>query len=221
VAIALLAIGGARMGDAHEVPAGPAREEPTTKFEAFVVARCSPCVRESYSLTTLPIAPLRPPGFGPAVASLMARGGEVRLEVVRAYPLGNVAEQVFVMRATLSIKAGEGQLYPVSTGLLDEDEVTALANAVADISRLTSTRQTQESPPDTTETEFRGGSIRVGTIRVPGAEVANIQAGNVQSLRAPTAVETSHAMFLPVSDLPAVYNAMRQIEARIRTLRGR
>src|SRR6267143_2159800 len=126
VAIALLAIGGARMGDAHEVPAGPAREEPTTKFEAFVVARCSPCVRESYSLTTLPIAPLRPPGFGPAVASLMARGGEVRLEVVRAYPLGNVAEQVFVMRATLSIKAGEGQLYPVSTGLLDEDEVTAL-----------------------------------------------------------------------------------------------
>jgi hypothetical protein len=130
-----------------------------------------------------------------------------------------LSQQILVMRATLFIKAGEGQLYPISTGLLDEDEVMALATAVADITKMATIRQAQEFPPDVTETEFRSGSVRVGTIRIQEAEVAYIQAGNVRSLRAPTAFETTHAMFLPVSDLPALQNAIVQVAQRMEKLR--
>jgi hypothetical protein len=150
---------------------------------------------------------------------MMARGGEVRFEAVRAYPLGKVSQQILVMRATLFTEAGAGQLYPISTGLLDEEEVTALATAVTDITKTASIRRAQEFTPDMTETEFRAGSVRVGTIRIQGAEVAYIQAGNVRSLRPPTAFETTHALFLPVGDLPALQNAIVQVEQRIQKLR--
>src|SRR5712664_2128155 len=166
VAMGLLVIAAPDIGYPHESLSTPAREEPTTRFEVFVASSCSPCVRDSYAVTTLPIAALRPSGFGPSVASMMARGGEVRFEVVRAYPLGKVSQQILVMRATLFTKAGEGQLYPISTGLLDEEEVTALATAVTDITKTASIRRAQEFTPDMTETEFRAGSVRVGTIRI-------------------------------------------------------
>jgi len=215
----LLVIAAPDIGYPHESLSTPAREEPTTRFEVFVASSCSPCVRDSYAVTTLPIAALRPSGFGPSVASMMARGGEVRFEVVRAYPLGKVSQQILVMRATLFTEAGAGQLYPISTGLLDEEEVTALATAVTDITKTASIRRAQEFTPDMTETEFRAGSVRVGTIRIQGAEVAYIQAGNVRSLRPPTAFETTHALFLPVGDLPALQNAIVQVEQRIQKLR--
>jgi hypothetical protein len=217
--IGLMAVG-PEVGYAHELLSSQAREEPTTAFETLLVEICSPCVRDSYAVAALPIVPSRPLGFGPAVTSVMARGGEVRFELVRAYPLGKVSQQFLAMRVTLFIKTGDGQLYPIATGLLDEEEVTILATAVDDISKTASIRRAEELTPDTTEMEFHAGSLRVGTLRIRGAEVAYIQAGNVQSLRAPTPFETTSAMFLPVSDLPAVHHAIGQVAHRIRKLRG-
>lgn len=224
VAVGLVLIGllvvGAEIGYAHELLSSQAREESATTFEVLLVEICSPCLRDSYAVATLPIVPSRPLGFGPAVTSIMARGGEVRFEVVRAYPLGKVSQQFFAMRATLSIKTGDGQLYPVAAGLLDEKNVTTLATAVDAMSKTASIRVAEEITPDTTEMEFQAGSLRVGTMRIRGGEVAYIQAGNVRSLRPPTAFETTNAMFLPVSDLPALHHAIGQVEHRIRKLRG-
>jgi hypothetical protein len=220
LAVGLCVIAGPAIGYAHESVAAPTREEPTTRFEAFV-ARCAPCVRESYAVATLPLPALRLSGFGPSVASIMARGGEVRLEVVRAYPLGKVNQQTLVMRATLLTKTGDGQPYPVATGLLDADAVPALATAVADMARMASSRPAQDSAADMTEIEFGGGSVRVGTIRIQGAEVAYIQAADVRAVRAPSAFETTHAMFLPISDLPAFQSAIGEVARRIHSLRGR
>jgi len=203
----------------HEVLSTPAREESATRFEVFV-AGCSLCVKDSYSVATLPMGVSGPSGFGPSVVSTMARGGAVRFEVVRAYPPAKQSQQIFVMRATLLIKAGDGQLSPVATGLLDDEEVTALATAVAEISKRPSPRKAEELAPDMSEIEFHGGSLRFGVIRIKGAEVAYIQAGDLRSLRPPSALETTHALFLPVSDLPALHEVIGQVERRIRELRG-
>ena len=42
---------------------------PPTVFERFVLSACSPCVRESYPIATLPIAPLPLPGFPRSAAA--------------------------------------------------------------------------------------------------------------------------------------------------------
>jgi hypothetical protein len=206
---------------AHDESAStPAREAPATRFETFVETSCSPCVRESYSVATLPITPLRAVGVGPAVSGVMARGGEVRIDVVRAYLLRNATKQMFAMRATLLLKAGEGQLYPISAGLLDESEITSLIAAVADITKATSHPAAHQLIPDMTEMEFRGTSVRVGTIRVNEAHVAYVQAENVRGSRPSTAFETTNVMFLPLSALPGLLNALAEVERRIQTLRA-
>jgi hypothetical protein len=210
---------GAGLTGAHE-GSGQARDELATTFETLVADSCSPCVRESYAVATLPIAPSRPQGFGPAVTSIMARGGEVRLEVVRAYPLARTAEQFFAMRLILWTKLGESALFPIATGLVDEEDIPVVATAVRDIARAAVSRPGEEPAADATEIEFHAGSVRVGTMRTRGGEIAYLQAGNVRLIRAPSPLETTNAMFLAVSDLPALHDAIRQVEDKIKKLRG-
>jgi hypothetical protein len=213
-------LGGAAPGSAHDQVPGLTREEPSTTFESIVADACSPCVRDSYAVAALPLAPLKAVGFGPPVTSMMSRGGEVRIEVVRAYPLGKREQQVIAMRATLSIKMGDGQLFPVATGLVDEEEVGMLATAVDDISKAALRRPAEEPLPDTMELEYHAGSLRVGMMRIRGDEVAYLQAGNIRVLRAPTPFETNSALFLPVGDLGALHDAIGQAASRIKKLRG-
>jgi hypothetical protein len=101
---------GSAIGSAHDLIPGQTREEPNTAFEALTADSCSPCVKDSYAVAALPLASLRSATFGPTVANMMSRGGEIRIEVVRAYPLGKPSQQVLAMRATLSIKTGDGQI---------------------------------------------------------------------------------------------------------------
>ena len=58
---------------------------PPTVFERFVQSACSPCVRESYPITSLAVAPPALPGFPRAPAATAARPGEITIEVLRAY----------------------------------------------------------------------------------------------------------------------------------------
>ena len=212
--------GGGATGAAHDLVPGQTREEPNTTFEALTADSCAPCVKDSYAVAALPLASLQSAGFGPAVTSMMSRGGEIRIEVVRAYPLGKLSQQVLAMRATLSIKTGDGQLLPVTSGLVDEDEVGMFATAVGNVAKTAGRRSAEEPIPETTEIEFHAGSLRVGAIRVRGDDVAYIQAGNMRLLRAPTPFETSSALFLPVSDLSALHHAIERADSRIKKLRG-
>jgi hypothetical protein len=205
---------------AHDLIPGQTREEPNTTFEALTADTCSPCVKDSYLVATAPLASLRSGAFGPTVANMMARGGEIRIEVVRAYPLGKPSQQVLAMRATLSIKTGDGQILPVTNGLLDEEDVGVFAAAVGAMAKTAARRPAEEPIPDVTEMEFHAGSLRVGTMRVRTEEVAYLQAGNMRVLRAPTPFETSSAIFLPVSELSALHHAIGQAEAKIKKLRG-
>jgi hypothetical protein len=212
--------GGAALGFAHDLIPGQTREEPNTTFESLIGDVCSPCVKDSYAVSTLPLAPLKPAGFGPAVTNMMSRGGEVRLEVVRAYPLDKLSQKFLAMRATLSIKTGDGQFLPVAIGLVDEDEVTTFAAAVDKIAKSAARRPAEEPVPDTREMDVHAGSLRIGVLRIRGGEVAYLQAGNVRVLRAPTPFETSSALFFPVADLAALHDAIGQAEIKIKKLRG-
>lgn len=222
VGLALLSAiaGGAEIGSAHDLIPGQTREEPNTTFESLIGDVCSPCVKDSYAVSTLPLAPLKPAGFGPAVTNMMSRGGEIRLEVVRAYPLGKLTQQFLATRATLSIKTGDGQFLPVAMGLVDEDDVTAFAAAVDNIAKTATRRPAEEPAPDTTEMDFQAGSLRVGVLRIRGGEVAYLQAGNVRILRAPTSFDTSSALFFSVTNLEALHHAIGQAQVKIKKLRG-
>src|SRR5262245_24128645 len=183
--------GGSAIGSAHDLIPGQTREEPNTTFEAVTADSCSPCVRDSYTIAAMPLASLRSAAFGPTVANMMSRGGEVRIEVVRAYPLGKPTQPVLAMRATLAIKTGDGQILPVTNGLVDEEDVGVLATAVGNMLKAATRRPAEEPIPDVTELEFHAGALRVGTMRVRAEDVAYLQAGNMRLLRAPTPFETS------------------------------
>ena len=212
--------GGAAMVWAHDLIPGQTRDEPNTAFEALTADNCSPCVKDSYAVAAVPLASLRSGAFGPTVANMMARGGEIRIEVVQAYPLGKPSQRVLAMRATLSIKTGDGQILPVTNGLLDEEDVGAFAAAVGSMTKSAARRPLEEPIPDLTEMEFRAGALRVGTIRVGAEDVAYLQAGNMRVLRAPTPFETSSALFLPVSELSLLQQAIVRADLKIKKLRG-
>jgi len=212
--------GGGATVSAHDLIPGPMREEPNTTFEALTTDNCSLCVKDSYAVAALPLASLRSVAFGPTVANMMSRGGEIRIEVVRAYPFGKPSQQVLAMRATLSIKTGDGQILPVTNGLVDEEDVGVFAAAVGNMAKTAARRPSEEPIPDITEMEFHAGSLRVGTMRLRAEDVAYLQAGNMRLLRAPTPFETSSALFLPVSELSTLHLAIGQAEIKIKKLRG-
>jgi hypothetical protein len=212
---------GREAAEANGSHSAPRREEAATKFEIFLDVDCAPCVKETYAVANVPIASLRPSGFGPSVASVMARGGEVRFEVIRAHPLGDGEQQMFAMRAVLAIRVGDGQVYRVVAGLVDEEAIPSLTSAIGGMFKALSPPSAESRLPASTEMEFHAGSLRVGVIRVPDAEVAYIQVGDVQTIPPPTTAETYGALFFATADLPAVQRVIDQAAREIKTLRGR
>jgi hypothetical protein len=203
-------------------PHGPETgQEPVTRFERFLLTSCLPCVSTSSLVATVPIAPLRLSGFPPPVASAMARGGELRLEVVRAHPLGRASQQFLAARATLSVAAGGGQFYRFGTGLVDEEELAALAAAVSEMATFATSAAPPEDQADTTEMEFHTATLRVGVMRTQATVVAYVQSARDIHALAPTAPwETQSVLFLGPGDLPTLRQAIDQVAARIKTLRG-
>lgn len=123
--------------DGSPAPALPS--DTLTHFESFILTNCIPCVRELYSIATVPIPSIKAPAFSgvaPVNPATTTRGGELRFELLRAYPVGLESREHFAMRVVLSVSVGsEGALYPLGAGLLDEDEVPALAAALSQMSK--------------------------------------------------------------------------------------
>jgi hypothetical protein len=206
---------------ANGVHGFPSGSEPATRFEAFVAVDCSPCVKDAYPVSRVGTSSLRLPGFGPQPAGTASRPGEIRLEIVRAYPLGRVGQQFLALRITLFVATGGGQLFRFVTGLVDEEDVPAMSAAVAAMVKHFE-GQPKEPSPELTEVEFHRGSIRVGSIRVQGGGDigAYLQAGDIRTLAPPTSLETPSTLFFPSTDLVVLGNVLGRVPAAMRQLRG-
>jgi hypothetical protein len=192
---------------------------PPTVFERFVLSACSPCVRESYPIATLPIASLPLPGF-PRSATGVARPGEIAIEVLRAHQPGRPDWKSLALRVTLSVSTGAGgDLFRLGTGLLDGADVRALAQAVDVMARI-ATAPPGEPRPETVDADFHGGTLRLGVLQIRGDAVGYIQTGDLPVLLQRAVWEVPTTLYLPVKDLPGIASAFEQAAARIDQVRG-
>ena len=194
-------------------------DEPPTRFERFVLSGCTPCVTESYPVATLPIRPLKLPAFARGVTG--SRPGELRLETIRAYELGRPSRQLLAMRLVLFVASTTPsgmELYRLAVGVLDEDEVPALASAATEIANLGAAPVAAGA--ESAEASFRGGSLRIGLLRFQGEAVAYVQAGDPQTLTLRPVWEVPSTVFLAPDDLSTLAGAVGRLAAKIKQLRG-
>lgn len=208
-----------------------------TDFENFVLYYCVPCVREVYSVATVPIPSLKAPTFSglvPVNPAPATRSGEVRFELLRAYPVGLEAREHMAMRVVLMVTTGsalttpppgttgsQAPLYPVAAGLLDEDEVPALAAALSQMSKPVASVAGGTSP-QLVETEFHADMVRMGTLRTGNDHLAYVQVAPPDIQRfALKQVWELPVMYLPSKDIPTLERSVRQVYAKIRSIRGR
>jgi len=207
-------------------PGPAALSDSLTHFESFILTNCTPCVRELYSIATVPIPPIKAPAFSGVAAvnpTTPARAGELRFELLRAYPVGLESREHLAMRVVLSVSAGsEGALYPLGAGLLDEDEVPALAAALSQMSK--SMRPgADDSSLRLVDTEFHADSVRMGTVRTGTDVLAYVQVApaDLPRFALKQVWELPTMMYLPFKDIPTLEHSVIQVSAKIRAIRGR
>jgi hypothetical protein len=183
-----------------------------------VLSACAPCVRETYPIAALAIAPGPLPGLPAAAARAAARPGEIAIDVVRAQQLGRRDWASVALRMTLSVLPGGGEKFRLGTGLLDGSEARALAQAVAEMVQLAAA-PAGDASVESTEVDYHGGSLRVGVLRGRADTVAYVQAGDLPTLVQRAVWEVPTTLYLPVRDLPALAAALAQAAATIDTLR--
>jgi len=210
---------------ATNVPPGPgALPQVFTQFENFIQTNCIPCVREFYTIATVPFPSIKTPtfaGLAPANPAPNTRAGEMRLELLRAYPVGQPSRQHMAMSVVLSVSAGSGAtLYPLGSGLLDEDEVPVLAAALAQMAKSVSAGGGDLSV-QLVDTEFHADSVRMGTVGSGNDLVAYVQIAPADPLFSLKQVWELPAVYLPTKDLPTLEQAVRQVNAKIQAFRGR
>jgi hypothetical protein len=221
---AVLAPATVESGRAHAdgvpVPA-PGAATILTHYESFVLTNCTPCVRETYPIATLPVAATKAPDF-PRSAGMPAtttRAGEVAIELLRAYPLGRANQQHLAMRIALSVATGlQGQTYSLGTALVDEADVPQLAGMIAE---MANTAAAARSRAEMSDVEFHGDTMRIGVVRLHDEAVAYIQAWSSSDLPrlALKQVWQVPSLYLPVSDLAQLRHAVEQAVGKIRELR--
>jgi hypothetical protein len=225
IALIALVCAQGNVASATDVPSGPGSLPRTsTQFEYFIQNHCVPCVREIYSIATVPFPSIKTPNFAglaPANPAPNTRVGEMRLELLRAYPVGQQSRQHMAMRVVLSVSAGsEGALYPLGAGLLDEDEVPVLAAALSQMGKSVPPGG-DDSSIQFTDTEFHADSVRMGTVRTANDLLAYVQIAPADPLFALKQVWELPALYLASKDIPALERAVLQVNAKIRALRGR
>ena len=209
--------------DGSPAPASPS--EALTHFESFILTNCIPCVRELYSIATVPIPSIKAPDFSsiaPANRATTIRAGELRFELLRAYPVGFESRQHLAMRVGLWVSAGsEGALYPLGAALLDEDEVPALAAALSQMGKSMSPGA-DDASIRLVDTEFHADSVRMGTVRTGNDFLAYVQVAPADLPRfALKQVWELPTMYLPSENIPSLEHGVSQVSAKIRAIRGR
>jgi hypothetical protein len=160
-------------------------------------------------------------GLAPANPAPNTRAGEMRLELLRAYPVGQPSRQHMAMSVVLSVSAGSGAtLYPLGAGLLDEDEVPVLAAALAQIGKSVSAGS-GDSSAQLVDTEFHADSVRMGTVGSGNDLVAYVQIAPSDPLFSLKQVWELPAMYLPAKDISTLEHAVRQVNSKIQAFRGR
>ena len=219
-----LACLGSGSANADGSPTPPPLADALTRFESFILTSCIPCVRESYYIATVPVPSIKAPTF-PGVATARTgtstRAGELRFELLRAYPLGLKSREHMAMRVVLSVATGpEAQLYPIGAGLLDEDEVPVLATALSQIGQLSASGSADPSL-QLVEMEFHVDSVRMGAVRSGNEVLAYVQVAPTELPRfALKQVWELPAMFLPSKDIPTLERTVKQVSAKIRAIRS-
>jgi hypothetical protein len=207
-------------------PPAASVSETLSHYEYFVLANCAPCVRELYFIGTVPVPTINSPVFAgvprASAAAASTRPGELRFEVLRAYPAGLEGRQRLAMRVVLGVSAGqEGVLYPLGSGLLDEEEVPVLAESLARMGKSMS-RSPGDASLQVLDTEFHADSVRMGTVRTGNEVFAYVQVpqGDLARFGLKHVWELP-AMYLPAQDITALERIVMQADAKIRALRGR
>jgi hypothetical protein len=184
-----------------------------------VLSACSPCIRESYPVAALAVAPASLPAFPAAAGRAAARPGEIAVDVIRAQQLGRADWTSVALRMTLSVTpAAGGEKFRLGTGLLDGSEARALAKAASDMVRVAAV-PSENTTVESVDVSYHGGSLRVGVLRVRGDTVAYVQAGDLPTLMQRAVWEVPTTLYLPVKDLPALADALTQAAATIDKLR--
>ena len=193
---------------------------PPTVFERFVLSACSPCVRESYPIATLPVAPIALPALPRAAAVGGARSGEIVIEVLRAQQTDRPDWRSLALRVTLSVAtSASGDLFRLGTGLMDGTDVRPLARAVAEMARAAA-GPASDPRPDSVDADFHAGTLRIGVLQIRGDAVGYVQTGDLPTLLQRAVWEVPTSLYLPVKDLPAVAAALEQAAARIDQVRS-
>jgi hypothetical protein len=213
------------VADADGSPAAAPPSDTLTHFESFILTNCTPCVRELYSIATVPVPSIKAPAFSgiaPANRVTANRAGELRFELLRAYSIGLESREHLAMRVVLSVAAGsEGAMYPLGAGLLDEDEVPVLAAALSQMSK-SMPRGADDSSIQLVDTEFHADSVRMGTVRTGNDVFAYVQVAPADLPRfALKQVWELPTMYLPFKDIPTLERSVIQVNAKIRAIRGR
>lgn len=191
-----------------------------TVFERFVLSACSPCVRASYPVATLPVSPPRLPPFPSGALRVTPRPGELAIEVLRAHQPGRPEWKSLALRVTLSVGLGAGgEMFRLGTGLLDGADVPALVQAVGELGRL-ATAPGSDAGPHSVDADFHGGSLRLGVIRIGRDAVAYVQTGDLPTLMQRAVWEVPTTLYVALDDLPAVAAALVRAAATLEQVRG-
>jgi hypothetical protein len=220
-----LAWTGGNVARADGSPTPPSPADVLTHYESFILTNCVPCVRESYHIGTVPVPSIKAPIFPGVLAQstrTITRPAELRFELLRAYPMGLPSRGHMAMRVVLSVAAGsEDQLYPLGAGLLDEDEVPVLEAA---LSQMQTWSQSEISEPSAqlVDFEFHVDSVRIGTFRTEKQTLAYMQVAPSDLPRfALKQIWELPTVFLASSDIPVLQRTVKQVNAKIRSIRDR
>jgi len=192
---------------------------PPTVYERFVLSACSPCVRESFPIATLPVAAVPLPAFPRAASGSGGRAGEIVIDVLRAHQPGRPDWKSLALRVTMSVSTGGGDLFRLGTGLLDGTDVAALAQAVGQMARMTPASP-GETRADTIDADYHGGTVRIGVLQIRGEAIGYVQTGDLPTILQRAVWEVPTTLYLPVKDLSDVATALGQAAERIQQVRG-
>jgi hypothetical protein len=193
-------------------------DDPPTRFERFLLHDCSPCVREAHAVGVMAAPSLRLGGLA-RMTGQATRPGEISVDVVRAYPLGRPSRQRLALRVTLSVvTGGAGDVYKMGTALVDDEDLPALADAIAEIGKALPALLA--AGDESAEAGFHAGSLRVGVARLRGESAAYLQSGDVATLALRPVWEAPSTVYLAVAQWPALGSLVAQAAARAQKLRS-